>query len=156
MLFAKPTMALAVCGIVLAGCAVTPENAFPEARTVGECQGQFQAAQRTTRQSMSNARSQTRGGGLLGAFVRGIAGGASESNDQTKLLVCLQRVGATPEQMRAAVNGQRTTEATPVTAVSGGLAPTRQAPVQAVQPRSASCPPKASVLYGGTQYCTGR
>ncbi len=154
-MFAKSCAALSICGLVLAGCAITPENAFPEARTIGECQGQYQAAQSRTRQAMANTR-QSSQGGLAGAIALGIAGGASESADNTKFLVCLERVGATPEQMRAAVNGRLPVAATPVTTNSGGLAATRQTPARSVQPRATSCPANASVLYGGTQYCVGQ
>ncbi|MEY1554529.1 hypothetical protein AB3Y40_02750 [Yoonia sp. R2331] len=46
--------------------------------------------------------------------------------------------------------------ATPVTEVSGGLSPAARVRTPVAQSRSASCPAGASVIYGGSQYCTGR
>lgn len=151
MRLTRPFFPFAAGALAFSGRTVTPENAFPEARTVGECQGQYQVAQRTTRQAVSNSRSSSPELGLLGAVLLGVAGGASQSNDNTKLLVCLERVGASEEEMRAAVRGQSVSSSS-----QRGTAATAQNARKAIVPAVSNCAAGSSVMQGGTGYCVGR
>ena len=139
--FKHKIMVLTGAALALAGCAITPENAYPEAMTARECQVLHEADVRNTRTAQS-VNTSSSGNALIDAFARGLGAGVAESATQNRLAACLQRVGApagTPE-------------------VSGGLAPLNSAPTatQSVQPSSGSlCAPGNGIFVRGDGYCIG-
>jgi len=128
---------------LLAGCAITPENAYPEATTGQACQAAYETDVRVTAQTQSYVGSS--GNLLADVLARGIGKGVAESATQNRLAACLQRVGA-PISL--------------VQAPSGGLAPLPTAqPVQTSSTDQGTyyprCPAGGGVMVRGDGYCVG-
>lgn len=139
--FKHKIIVLTGTALFLAGCAITPENAYPEATNARECQVLHEADVRNT-QIAQSVNTSSSGNALIDAFARGLGKGAAESATQTRLAACLERVGAplsTPE-------------------ISGGLQPMTSAPASTlnVQPTAGPlCSPGTGIFVRGDGYCVG-
>lgn len=137
--FTRGALTLAVAALAVSGCAVTPENAYPDATSATECQAAHQVDVQNARQSQSYTRSS--GNAFADIFAKALAGGVSESVLNNRLSACLTRVG-----------GGVLLQDPPA---SGGLAPlpsTNQLPAPT---QGGSCVSGRGVMVHGDRYCVG-
>ena len=132
--------------LAVSGCAVNPENAFPEAQTAQQCYAAFEQGKVQNRQAASNARLTSSGNNAAATGIGiAIGKGINESVNNNRYALCLQRVGATQADL-AEIEGQvapRTTPESLQQELSGGNL-TVASPI---------CPEGAGVLRGGSGYC---
>ena len=151
---AKTVALVAIGSLVLAGCA---EGQFVRgpATNVDECKSKWQAESRAAGQGVIAT------GNLGAAIVTGIFSAAviteRKAAADARLASCLARFGVTDVEGFIAADGETTFRgssipAGPVPAGSGFDRPS----VATYSPRPLGCPENASVLYGGSTYCTGQ
>lgn len=114
----KLAVFVGAASVLLSGCAVTPETAFPGAATAQQCYQEFAAQEQRDRQAEQNAR-YTSGGNAIGTgFGVAIGRGMNESRRNAMYALCLDRVGATRteiEQIEAGIGRGRVPKLNPKT-----------------------------------------
>lgn len=119
--------------VVLPGCAVTTDNAYPEAQNARECQVFHEAAMREARQNMANTQTQSTGNFLADAFARGLGRGMAEGVLENRYQTCLARVSDTGTPLYTP-EIERQQDYNPY----------------------AGCAAGGGVLQGGSSYCVGQ
>lgn len=130
---------LAGGAVALSGCAVNPENAYPEATNARECQVLYEADVRQREQSVRSTPSS--GNWLADAIGGGVGAGIIEGQTNALLAYCLERVGASPAEIQSLPS--ISTPTTPAPAVT---------PVPTAGPL---CLPGAGIMVRGDMYCVG-
>ena len=156
MAIAKVVALVAAGALILPGC--TEAQRFGEpATSVAECKSKWQAESRAAGQGLIAT------GNLGAAIVTGLISAAkiteAKAAADARLSTCLARFGVTDMEAFLAADDTSGFGGTPV-AVVPAAPPARSGfdrpSAATVAPRSPGCPANASVLYGGTTYCTGR
>ena len=144
-MFRLPLVLVIGVSLSLSACTVTPENAFPEATTPQQCFAAFEQGKIDNHRAEANAAIGSNN--ALGTSIGvSIGRGINESVNKNRYAICLQRVGATEEDLRVIEAGAGKTRA--------AARPDRATPVLTKDGyRSPGCPRGASGLYGGTLYC---
>lgn len=138
----------AMCSIILSGCAVNPDNAYPRAQSIDQCYGFAVAEKNQRRASAASAPVNTGSSELILASLVGNLIGASASYNVNKrrLDQCVARFGGTQDDIDAITAQRRGKSGPGSTAVVGQ-------PQSHRVPTTAGCPRGASVLHGGSGYC---
>jgi len=132
----------AIVPMALTGCAISPETAYPTATSAQECQTLHTADVRATNQRLA-ANTGSSGNWLADAIGSGLGKGVAESSTNTRLALCLERVGGSPIA---------------VSAPSGGLAPLPSSqPTTTTRPTESfpRCVSGNGVMVRGDGYCVG-
>lgn len=143
----KITVGAAMFSVVLSGCAVNPDNAYPKAQSMDQCYSFAVAEQKRRRAGAASARVNTGSSELILASVVGTLIGASASYNVNKrrLSQCVARFGGTQDDIDA-LTAQRRAGPAP------GDRPAAREALTTVS-RTEACPRDASVLHGGSGYC---
>ncbi|WP_299674062.1 hypothetical protein [uncultured Roseobacter sp.] len=141
----------AMSSIILSGCAVNPDNAYPKAQSMDQCYSFAVAEQKRRRASAASAPVNTGSSELILASLVGnlIGTSASYNSNKRRLNQCVARFGGTQDDIDA-ITAQRRSTSGPGSPVALDQPASHGAPTAQI---TAGCPRGASVLHGGSGYC---